>query len=653
MSTHRAAVATAIAALLFLAPDRAVSAQGAAGPLLHVARRGDALVVHYVGSLSGVRGLLLERQVGEAWRTIGDTVTAPASLQELEERLGARMPDVTRLFDAESEPLLWLRLQTDALSAGLAALLDPALGPALGRRLVDPRVGTAPARYRVRLLGSPDRTIDVVMPRAAERLVAAAAPSVSHVPTALTVRWRAPSASDALAWHVEGRSSSDTAWRRLNVRPIVRSGSSDTLAAVIPLAREGVVWQIAVRPVGAGGFAGPLSKMTRYEAFDRTPPRPVLDPRATLDTLDAAELRWSAAPEPDAAGYIVYRSTDGRERGQRLTAVPLPVEQLAWRDTARLEPGAYIYRLSVVDSSRNESVPGNAAPINVPDRVAPPLAGSITVVVLGDSAVRLRWPRSAARDLREYIVSRQRGDRPAGDSWARLTRTLARDTVLVDRGTDGAGLRGARLLRYRVIAVDSTGNASEPLEAEVVIPDLLPPTAPEWIRAERVPGRVVVTWAASASADVAQYELRRSAGTGDSLIATLTAGERAAWDDFEAGAGARRYSIVARDSAGNASTSRSGTAPVDAGPLLRAPSNVIATVRANGVGLRWDPVSGAVRYRVERATSRNGDYVVVGTVTSAAHVDPSAPPGAWYRVRAVDAGDRAGLASVATEATPR
>lgn len=621
-------------------------------PAVHAVRRGDTLAVYFLDAIPAGRALLLERQVGADWRAVGDTVRAASSREELVARLGDKVPDLLRRFNVESEALLWLRLRTDASEAGLAALFDDDLASALGRALRDPRVGAAPARHRVRVVGDEGAVYAVPLPVAPERLRAPTIVQVSHVPTSVNLTFRIV-ASDAVAWRVEGRSSADTTWRRLSVRPVAMSEESDTVAASFPLVREGLVWHVAVRALGVGGVPGPLSPVVRYEAFDRTPPRPVLDPRATLDSLDRVHLRWSAAPEPDAAGYHVYRGRDEKNTGARLTVRALPVEQLVWQDTSALESGQWVYRLSVVDSLGNESVRGNAAPITVPDRTPPVLAGALVATVVGDSVVRLRWSRARATDLREYIVTRQRGDKAAGEGWTRLTRPLTLDTLLSDRGTDGGGLRGVRILRYHLVALDSTGNASLPLDVEVTVPDRVPPAAPAAFRAERLAGRALLTWGASPSADVLRYELRRKSGTVDSLLATFAASERASYDDFTAGPATRQYTILARDSAGNASPARTAALVADPGPMLVAPANVIATVRGTAVALRWDALSGAVRYRVERAATRNGAYTEVGAATTNAFVDPAGRAGAWYRVRAVDASAREGLRSVAAEAAPR
>lgn len=629
----------------------------------HAARRGDSLIVHYAGQLGGALGVVLERQQGAlAWRVVGDTARPPRTMDELRARLGDRHGYLARLFDAESDRLLWLRLTSDPTAAGIAALLDADLGAALGRRVADPRADAA-ARYRVRVLGPVDRTTAIVLPRGVERLAATAAPTATHVATAITVRWRHPAGSSALAYHVEGRSTLDTTWRRLSERPVAFAPSGGEASSVITLPREGTSWQFAVRPIGAAGKPGPLSPLLRYDAFDRTPPRPVLDPKGTLDSVNVATLRWSAAPETDAAGYVVYRSRDGKKKGERVSAERIPVEHLTWRDTTLRESGAYIYRLAVVDSAGNESAPGNAAPINVPDRTPPELRGALAVTVLGDSAVRLRWSPTRARDLREYVVSRQRDDKLGGSGWARLTPPLHRDSQHVDRGSSGGGLRGVRVLRYRLVAIDSTGNESAALEAVATLPDRTAPAAAAWVRADRADGRAVITWGVSPSPDVAVYEVRRSlaaaapvaqgASAPDTLVAIVPAGARSALDDFSAGPLSYAYVVIARDTAGNASPARRAALAADAGPPLAAPANVMAFTRAAGVAVRWDPVTGAASYRVERATRRNGEFAVVGTSALPAFTDPAGRAGQWYRVVALDAARRAGATSAQAEATAR
>ena len=651
------------------APTRATVASAREAAASHAARRGDSLIVHFAGSLAGAQGIVLERQQDASpWRAVGDTARAPRNLDALRTRLGDRHGYLARLFDAENDRLLWLRLTSDPTAAGIAALLDADIGAALGRRVADPRAVVG-ARYRLRILGPVDRTVPIAVPRRAERLIAPAEPTATHVPTAVTVRWRHPAGSDALAYHVEGRSSMDTTWRRLSERPVAFAPRGGEASSVIALAREGMSWQFAIRPVGAAGKPGPLSPRLRYDAFDRTPPRPVLDPKGVLDSANVATLRWSAAPESDAAGYVVYRSRDGKMKGVRISAALIPVERLTRRDTTLVESGAFSYRLSVVDSVGNESAPGNAAPINVPDRTPPELRGALMVTVLGDSAVRLRWAAARARDLREYVVSRQRGDKAAGDSWARLTRTLHRDSSFTDRGTNGGGLRGVRVLRYRLVAIDSAGNTSAALDSTVIIPDLRPPAAAAWLRADRTDGRAVISWGASASPDVARYELRRAPASGalatkrptagattasrDSLVAVIPAGTRSGYDDFAAGSAGQTYAIIARDTAGNASPVLRATLAADHGPPPVAPANVIAFASASSVAVRWDPVTGAASYRVERAARRNGDFVVVGTSESPAFSDAAGRAGMWYRVVAIDAARRAGAASAQAEATAR
>lgn len=68
----------------------------------------------------------------------------------------------------------------------------------------------------------------------------------------------------------------------------------------------------------------------------------------------AVDLSWSISPEPDVAGYRVYRSESEGARGDTLTELlPTP----AYRDASALPGHRYWYSVTAVDRTGNESVP--------------------------------------------------------------------------------------------------------------------------------------------------------------------------------------------------------------------------------------------------------------------------------------------------------
>jgi hypothetical protein len=76
------------------------------------------------------------------------------------------------------------------------------------------------------------------------------------------------------------------------------------------------------------------------------------------------ELSWGISPEPDLAGYRVYRSDREDTAGERRNSELLPSP--AFRDISVVPGGRYFYRVSAVDRSGNESPMSSVVPAEVP-----------------------------------------------------------------------------------------------------------------------------------------------------------------------------------------------------------------------------------------------------------------------------------------------
>lgn len=79
----------------------------------------------------------------------------------------------------------------------------------------------------------------------------------------------------------------------------------------------------------------------------------------------AVELSWSLSAEPDLAGYHIYRSERADERGRRLSRELLLAP--TFRDTEVLPGRLYHYSVSATDRAGNESEPGAAVAIQIPE----------------------------------------------------------------------------------------------------------------------------------------------------------------------------------------------------------------------------------------------------------------------------------------------
>jgi hypothetical protein len=78
----------------------------------------------------------------------------------------------------------------------------------------------------------------------------------------------------------------------------------------------------------------------------------------------AVELSWAISPEPDAAGYYVYRTGEGEEKSQRVTPTLLPTP--AFRDIPIRAGVNYTYTVTAVDRAGNESQSSKPVSIKIP-----------------------------------------------------------------------------------------------------------------------------------------------------------------------------------------------------------------------------------------------------------------------------------------------
>jgi hypothetical protein len=97
-------------------------------------------------------------------------------------------------------------------------------------------------------------------------------------------------------------------------------------------------------------------------------PRDVFPPAAPagltgLSTANGVELIWSPNPEPDLAGYNIYRiGPDGKPAKLNSELLRSPL----YRDAAVTSGTRYTYRVTAVDKSGNESAPSAEVAVEVP-----------------------------------------------------------------------------------------------------------------------------------------------------------------------------------------------------------------------------------------------------------------------------------------------
>lgn len=160
--------------------------------------------------------------------------------------------------------------------------------------------------------------------------------------------------------------------------PLVLIGVTTALSYPDPHFEFGKTYLYIVRSV-AGYETGAIEStdaspavVTPRDSFPPAPPKDlvvVLIPAPPGGVL-TLELSWAISPEPDVAGYNLYRSEQEGSRGQRqnLDLLITPT----FRDMRVVAGRRYIYSVTAVDRAGNESLVSAAVSVAVPSEGANP-----------------------------------------------------------------------------------------------------------------------------------------------------------------------------------------------------------------------------------------------------------------------------------------
>ena len=166
-------------------------------------------------------------------------------------------------------------------------------------------------------------------------------------------------------------------------------------------------------------------------------------------------------------------------------------------------------------------------------------------------------------------------------------------------------------------------------------------------------GKPVLTWKAVSGAT--SYKVYRSTtkGSGYSLLGTVTA---TSYTNTGAKAGTTYYyRVKAVNDAGLSPYSNIVSGKVKTvAPKPAAPVVKIGNSSTSGKPqLTWNAVSGATSYKVYRATSQNGTYSLLGTVTTTSYTNTGAKAGTtyYYKVKAVNSAGESAYSNVVSGKT--
>jgi fibronectin type 3 domain-containing protein len=639
-----------------LGPAAAV-AQTADLPELWLVATGDTVLVQIPDPPPTHYGFVVYRTRlgGERQRLTEQPVQPILEPRAVAAAMGEDLAPLMQAMGADNEVQLARRLRATDFASHVASLLYRGAAISLGRFFADTDVIAGEQYdYRVVFLDVEGGETDEV--RSGRVIV----DDVGAVPvddvevdvrgTQATVQWSyAPYSGDPLDFVVSFdvyRADGPTApFIRANVQPIVRlDDASLRYVDRTLIARTDVRYRVVTRDLA--GRASEPSNVVSVVLEDRTPPS-IPGDLITQPGDGVVSLLWGISPELDVAGYLVERSTGLDEPFERLVSVPVPAESPVWTDTTAFGGTQYFYRVIAIDSTGNESTPGN--PVSaVPVDLTPPSPPSDITVTVEDRMVTVRWSSSPSADVIGYYVYR-------GDTEERTRRLMSRpleDTVFIDSGFADEGLNPGESYVVKVSAVDGGYNESSVVTTIVSVPDDEAPAPPTAVQILNVRGRYVeARWSPSGALDVDRYAVRRYDAIDTTIvdIGIVPATEAHIVRDTLVTPGTRYwYHLVAIDTAGNESAAVTDSLDFRDFDAPAPPRHVTAVadtsgaVDTNGVVVEWERVVDPElrQYRIYRSTTPTGVYQVVGQTTASAEVrsfrDPDGTLDLFYVVRAVD-----------------
>ncbi|MCX7610367.1 MAG: hypothetical protein N2043_02110 [Ignavibacterium sp.] len=262
---------------------------------------------------------------------------------------------------------------------------------------------------------------------------------------------------------------------------------------------------------------------------DETAPSKPTGVQAILSGTEVV-IQWNENTEDDVVGYNVYRN--GVKINETLIAVP------AFVDSNVTEKYSYVYQVTAVDTSGNESIKSDSVSVSIPDMTAPERPENI-VVTLNNKNAELMWSASVSDDVEKYEIYRSQD----GLNFTIIAETT--ETVYVDEN-----LPEKMTFHYYVRAVDTAGLKSAHSDTVVVIiPDTTAPDAPTELTFTNENEVVTLSWVGSDSNDVVGYRIYKMY---DAVIETIDTTETTYVDTVEFNK-EYTYYVVAVDDSNNSS----------------------------------------------------------------------------------------------------
>lgn len=348
-------------------------------------------------------------------------------------------------------------------------------------------------------------------------------PEMTSGETAISMTWTPSPDEDIVGYNVYRTLKYEGKGKQLNKELIAGTSFSDGNVKV------DLNYFYSITAVNKGGYESLPSLNGVGLAKDSTPP-PVVQELMAEVVEAKVSLHWHGGLADDLLGYRVYRTMSVNDPDwAMLNNDPVSAETYVDILKKNLSRHPYYYRVTSVDTHYNESEASVPVKIKLPD-VTPPKAPTVTGSSVREGQVALTWSQLHVYDLAGFNLYRE-----VSGQRAKINKKLVLNPSFVD-----ASPPVDVPVIYTVVAVDETGNESEPSSTvNLSVRDHVKPQISSF-KARVTKGDVVLT-VISKDTDLAGFDLFRSHNNRDFLKISHTRIKKSEFIDSRVKKGKRYY----------------------------------------------------------------------------------------------------------------
>ena len=398
---------------------------------------------------------------------------------------------------------------------------------------------------------------------------------------------------------------------------------------------NGTTYYYRVRALNSSGVAGAYSSVV-YVTYKQTLPAPTVT--GGNDAQGRPTLKWNAVT--GAAKYEVYRA---RSRSGEYIKYST-VTGTSYTNTSYIENGnTYYYKVRALKSDGTAGAWSSIVSVTYKQTLPAP-----TVTGGNDSQGRPTLTWKAVTGAAKYEVYRARSKDGDYIKYSTVTGTSYTNTSYIENGNT---------YYYKVRALKSDGTAgawSSIVSVTYRAASTGTLSAPTVTGGNDSQGRPTLKWNAVTGA--AKYEVYRARSEdGDYIKYSTVTGTSYTNTSYIENGNTYYYKVRALDANGTAGA-WSSVVSVTYKQTLPAPTVTGGNDAQGRPTLKWNAVTGAAKYEVYRARSKDGDYIKYSTVTGTSYTNISYIENGntyYYKVRALKSDGTAGAWSSIVSVTYR